>query len=107
MSLSETVKVRKGNISLTVPAIDKEGYLAKGFDIIQTDGTGIKESISNDVPTLQAKVMELKKQNKSLKEEINALKDKKSVTTQTVDKGSETTTKKSTKKKSVAVQEDK
>lgn len=66
----QTVRVRRGNVVLSVPVIDKDNYLAKGFDVLDEKGAVVQECIPNDVPTLQAKVSALMEENKRLKEEL-------------------------------------
>ena len=73
----KTVMVRRGNVVLSVPEIDAENYLAKGYDILGLNGNVVKESVPNDVPTLQAKLKDALEENARLKAEIDKLKTQK------------------------------
>ena len=82
----DTIKVRKANSILTVPAIDKASYLAKGYDVLGENGNVVEECLPNDTATLQAKYLELVEENKKLREELEDLKAKKSISVPSIPK---------------------
>lgn len=74
---SSTIKVRRGNVILSVSKEEVDNYLAKGFDILGQNGQVVKESIPNDVPTLQAKLKSALEEIEKLKKELEAVTSKK------------------------------
>lgn len=71
------ITVRRANVVLDVPEVQKNEYLAKGFDVIGADGKILERTVPNDVNSLKKayhelteKVKELEAENKKLKEQI-------------------------------------
>lgn len=59
--MENTITVRRANVILDISPDDKKKYLDMGYVVINaTTGEILEESISNDVATLQANVVELK-----------------------------------------------
>jgi len=69
------ITVRKANVLLTVPVEQKEEYLNKGFDVVDSRGNAVIErAIPKDVNALSVMVQELQEEVKKLKEENIKLK---------------------------------
>jgi TolA-binding protein len=80
----KVVTVKRGGSYLTVPAEAVERYLAKGYDVVDSQDNLIKASVPNDVNALKmayehhvAKIKELESQVDSLKAQIKELQSKK------------------------------
>jgi paraquat-inducible protein B len=59
--MENTITVRRANVILDISPDDKKKYLDMGYVVINANtGEILEESISNDVATLQANVVELK-----------------------------------------------
>ena len=75
MSLvDKTIEVRRGNVYLTIASELADRYVAKGFDIVDTEGNVIKQSVPNDIQTLKASYEAHIQEIKDLKQEIKDLK---------------------------------
>lgn len=72
------ITIRKGNVELTVPEDQKERYLNLGYDAYDEAGNLIAEAPTTDVQALQAKIVDLLKENSELKAELEKAKPKKS-----------------------------
>ena len=69
-----TVEVRRGGAFLTIPANAVDRYMARGYDVVDSEGNVIRESIPNDLNALKiayqkhiAEIADLKKQIEELK----------------------------------------
>lgn len=69
--------VRRANVVLDIPEIQKAEYLAKGFDVIGPNGKIIERTTPNDINSLKKafnelteKVKELEKENAKLREQL-------------------------------------
>ena len=76
MSLVDNVRVRRGNVFLTISPSNVDRYLGKGYDIVDETGEVVKESTPNDVASLKiayekhiAEIERLKKEIAQLKSE--------------------------------------
>lgn len=59
--MENTITVRRANVILDISLDDKKKYLDMGYVVINAEtGEILEESISNDVATLQANVVELR-----------------------------------------------
>lgn len=59
--MENTITVRRANVILDISPDDKKKYLDMGYVVINAEtGEILEESISNDVATLQANVVELR-----------------------------------------------
>ena len=63
-----TVEVKRGGAFLTIPANAVDRYMARGYDVVDSQGNVIKESVPNDLNALKiayqkhvAEIAELKK----------------------------------------------
>ena len=72
-----TVEVRRGGTFLTIPANAVDRYMAKGYDVVDSQGNVIKASIPNDVNVLRiayqkhtAEIAALKKRIEELEAEV-------------------------------------
>lgn len=75
--IDKTVVVRRGGSYLTIPAVAIDRYLAKGYDVVDSAGNVIKESVPNDINSLKiayekhtAKIKELEATVLELKREL-------------------------------------
>lgn len=67
----DLIRVRRGNVILDVPSIEKDSYTAQGYSVLDMNTNAvIEEAIPQDVGTLQALVGKLKAENEKLKAEI-------------------------------------
>lgn len=79
----ETIKVRRANVVLTVPKEQRGEYLAKGFDVLDSNGNIAEHTTPSDINTLKTayanhikKIEMLEAENKKLKSELRAIKKK-------------------------------
>lgn len=84
MSHESTVRVRRGGTYLTIAATSVERYIAKGFDVVGTDGRVINEGVPNDVNALKKAFEEHVAKIKSLEAKISELEAKKSEAVESV-----------------------
>lgn len=71
----DTIRIRRANVILDISPEEKEQYMASGFSVVDKEtGAVIEEAMSSDVKTLQIMVMDLRKENATLKAEISKLK---------------------------------
>lgn len=77
--IDKTVEVRRGGSYLTIPVEAIDRYLAKGYDVVDSDGNVLKESVPNDINSLKvayeqhkAKIKELEATVLELKRELRA-----------------------------------
>lgn len=73
------IKVRRANVVLTIPDYQQNEYLAKGFDVIDSNGRVIVKTTPNDINSLKKaykelceKVDALEKENKALKKALKS-----------------------------------
>jgi len=59
--------VRRGNVVLDVPEIDRQSYLDKGYDVIDSAGRVVERCTPTDVNTLQTRCRELEAENAKLR----------------------------------------
>lgn len=79
-----TIKVRRGNAILRVPADQKSYYMGLGYNVIGEDGKVVEETIPTDIGSLQRFYKDAKQQIAGLEDQIKSLKDEiKSLKTQT------------------------
>lgn len=71
------VTVKRGGSYLTVPALAVERYLAKGYDVVDSNDNTIESSVPNDVNALKiayekhvAKIKDLESQIETLKAQL-------------------------------------
>jgi len=69
------ITVQRANVVLQIHEQQLDYYLNQGFNVIDEKGEIIQESIPRDVGTLQKMYVEHTNEIKSLKEEIEALKE--------------------------------
>lgn len=69
----DTIKVRKANSVISIPADQKDVYMSSGYDVVGAGGVVVEAATPNDVPTLQARLAEVAAENARLKEQIKAL----------------------------------
>lgn len=77
------IKVRRGNVMLTVPDYQRGEYLAKGFDIVDNAGIVVENSIPTDPNVLKRAYVEHLALIKAKDAEIASLKAK--INTKTVE----------------------
>lgn len=71
----DLIRVRRGNVILDVPSIEKDSYTAQGYSVLDIKTNAVlEEAIPQDVGTLQALVGKLKAENEALKADIAKLK---------------------------------
>lgn len=73
------IQVRRANVILDIPDVQKGEYLAKGFDVIDANGRIVERTVPNDINALKKaysevleKVKVLEEENKKLKNELAA-----------------------------------
>lgn len=69
----DTITIRKANSILEIPADQKDEYMARGYDVVNTSGVVVEAATPNDVPTLRARLAEVSAENAKLKAQIQAL----------------------------------
>ncbi len=84
--VENTVKVRKGNVYLTIADTSVERYRAKGFDVVDEHGNVVLESVPNDTATLKAAYTRQLAEIKQLKERIAKLEEQAKETKKTTTK---------------------
>lgn len=67
------IKVKRGNVVLRIPDVDKQHYVDKGYSVLDSDGKVIEEAISKDVNTLQKALIDSKKEIEKLNHKIQEL----------------------------------
>lgn len=72
--MSEFVTVRRGGGYLTIPAEAVDRYMAKGYDVVDSNGNILKESTPNDINALKRAYENHVAEIKKLKAEIAELK---------------------------------
>lgn len=70
------IQVRRANVILDIPDVQKDEYLAKGFDVIDAQGRVVERTVPNDINALKKAYAELAEEVKKLKEENKQLKEK-------------------------------
>ena len=71
----ENITVRRANVILTIPAYQKEEYLNKGFDVVNSQtGKVLEAAVPKDIGALVVKNEELQNKIKALTEENSKLK---------------------------------
>lgn len=75
------ITVRRANVVLDIPEVQKNEYLAKGFDVIGADGKILERTVPNDLNSLKKayaeltqKVKELEAENAELKKQLSSKK---------------------------------
>ena len=75
--MSDKVEVRRANVYLTIDSDAVDRYIAKGFDVVDSQGNVIKKSVPVDINILQkaytdheAEIAKLKAENESLKAQL-------------------------------------
>ena len=68
------VQIERGNVVLRVPEENVQRYIDQGYSLVDANGNVIKQSIPNDVGTLQRAFVEHTKQIEKLQAEIKSLK---------------------------------
>jgi len=97
-----TVRVRRGGTYLTIPANATERYIAKGYDIVDSKGVVLKESVPNELNAVKAACNRYMAENKALKERIKELEtqlSKKDTVAEVISEEKPTSVKKSKKSK--------
>lgn len=75
------ITVRKANVLLTVPDVQREEYLSKGFDVVDDKTNKVLEAalprdvnaLTIMVQKLQDEIKALKKENAELKQQLNSM----------------------------------
>ena len=67
--------VRRANVVLSIDDNLIDTYVARGFNVISSDGTVLREAVPTDIPTLQGAWVSMKQEIKALKAEIERLKE--------------------------------
>ena len=94
---AEMIMVEHGNVVLKIREDEVSRYLAKGYNVINADGTVLKASVPNDLGTLQKAYREHVAEIEKLKKEIAELKAQ--PVPKTAEKAPTASTKKTTTKK--------
>jgi hypothetical protein len=67
--------VRRANVVLRIDDNLIDTYVARGFNVIASDGTVLREAVPTDIHTLQGAWVSMKNEIKALKAEIERLKE--------------------------------
>lgn len=67
-------KVKRGNVILRVTENELDHYVSSGFDVVNEDGSIIKEGVTNDVGALKNIIQRKDAEIEQLKSEIERLK---------------------------------
>lgn len=67
--------VRRANVVLRIDDNLIDTYVARGFNVIASDGTVLREAVPTDISTLQGAWVSMKNEIKALKAEIERLKE--------------------------------
>lgn len=68
------LKVRHGNKILRINDLQKDEYLAKGYDVIDDDGNAVEVSVPNDINVLKTAYMQHTARINELEDIIQELK---------------------------------
>ena len=99
--MSNTITVRRANVILDIPEYQKNEYLAKGFDVIDSQGRVIEYTTPSDINTLKTCYIQHVKEIAELKRQIAELKNSRTKQSAAVKKPvNEKPVKKPTKKQS-------
>lgn len=69
------VKVRKGNVVMTIKESEVSRYIDLGYDVIDNNGNILQKSIPNDIVALKTAYKQHLEEIKALTEEIRVLKE--------------------------------
>lgn len=67
-------RVQRANVILNIDEKDVDHYMANGYNLIDDRGNIVKETMPNDVPTLQARYRASLSKINELQAQINELK---------------------------------
>lgn len=70
------LKVKRANVILRIPDVDKQHYIDKGYSVIDEHGVIIEAAVPKDIDSLQKAFVESQEEIKRLNAEIEFLKNK-------------------------------